>query len=146
MAFDAGNPTTVNESGTAERVYSYTIFDPGDDTVDSVDVSCGSGTLVTTGPNAPTNTDTTGSFACIFDDGPDDTSVSAAATDDDGDTGATATQAVTSTTWRPRSPSSAATTRPSMSRARPSTSTATRSSIRAMTRSTRSISCDSGTR
>jgi hypothetical protein len=94
VTFDAGNATTVDESGSAEHRYEYTIFDPGDDTVDSVDVGCGSGTLVTTGPNAPTNDDDSGSFACIFPDGPTDTAVSAAATDSDGDEGATATQAV----------------------------------------------------
>jgi hypothetical protein len=90
VTFTAG-PATVNESGVTEHQYSYSISDPGDDTVQSVATSCGSGIKVT---NSDTFSNTGGSFKCKFPDGPADTQVSAKATDSDGETGAEATLAV----------------------------------------------------
>ena len=92
VAFTAG-PISVNESGTAEHTYSYSISDPGDDTVQSVSTSCGAnGDKV---PASDTNTNTAGSFKCIFDDGDASSTVSVQATDSDGEAGNTATRAVT---------------------------------------------------
>lgn len=85
--------TTVDES-TAARHYSYTIDDPGQDTVQSVAADCGT---QGTRSNA-TNTDASGSFDCTFLDGrvPAQTStVSVAATDSDGLAGSPETKAVT---------------------------------------------------
>ena len=63
----AGNDVSVNE-GPTEHSYSYTITDPGTDTVSSVHTSCGDdGTKVT---GSDTNTNTAGSFKCVFADGP----------------------------------------------------------------------------
>src|SRR5207247_6477842 len=85
----AGNDLSVNEGST--HTYSYTISDPGLDTVSSVATSCGGNG---TKSNA-SNTNTSGSFDCSFPDGPAGSSVSAQATDSDGDAGNSASQTVT---------------------------------------------------
>jgi hypothetical protein len=88
----AANPLSVNESSTTEHTYSYTISDPGTDTVSSVLTSCGTnGTKVT---GSASNTDTSGSFKCTFDDGNKQSDVSAKATDSDSAAGNEATQSV----------------------------------------------------
>ena len=79
----AGNDLSVNEGST--HTYSYTISDPGADTVSSVATSCGANGVKVAGSD--TNTNTTGSFKCTFADGPDSSVVSASATDSDGATG-----------------------------------------------------------
>ena len=88
----AGNDLSVNE-GSTEHSYSYTISDPGADTVTSVATSCGANGVKVAGSD--TNTNTAGSFKCTFADGPDSSVVSASATDSDGATGNLATQTVT---------------------------------------------------
>jgi hypothetical protein len=92
ITFSAGNDTNVDEGSTA-HTYSYTIFDPGADTVSAVSTSCDppEGEKVA---GSDTNTDTSGSFQCRFPDGPADADLTAAATDSDGETGATAQQNV----------------------------------------------------
>jgi hypothetical protein len=88
-------PTTVDESGTDQRTYSYSISDPGDDAVQSTAVSCGvAGTVVSS-----SNTNDSGTIECIFDDGGPtppgtDTTVTAQAMDSDLDTGQDATRLV----------------------------------------------------
>ncbi len=92
VILSSANDTAVNESGTATHTYNYTISDPGDDTITSVATDCGAyGTKVA---GSDSNTDTSGSFKCIFPDGPAMSTVSASATDSDGDTGAADTQTV----------------------------------------------------
>ena len=82
---------SVNE-GSTEHVYSYSISDPGADTVSAVTTSCGAnGAKVVL---SDTNTGTAGSFKCVFADGPASSTVSASATDSDGDTGNVASQSV----------------------------------------------------
>jgi hypothetical protein len=81
-------PASANEGDT--KHYTYSISDPGVDTVQSVATSCGANG---TKSNA-SNTDTSGSFDCTFPDGPADSTVSAQATDFDNDAGNTATQSV----------------------------------------------------
>jgi hypothetical protein len=104
-----GDARTVNESSTA-RTFDYTISDPGADAVTSAATSCGTGGEKVI--NSDTHTDTTGSFRCVFADGPASPTVSAQATDSDGDAGATDTQSVTvanvapTTTLSPANPSS----------------------------------------
>jgi hypothetical protein len=88
VALSAGNDLAVNE-GAAEHTYSYTISDPGADTVSSVTTSCGANGAKVAGSD--TNTNTSGSFKCTFADGPASSTVSAQATDSDGATGNTAT-------------------------------------------------------
>jgi Ca2+-binding RTX toxin-like protein len=91
VVLSTSNELTVNE-GTALRTYSFTIHDPGTDTVTAVTVNCGSsGTQV----GEATFTDTSGSFACQFTDGPATSVVSVSATDSDNDTGPTNSQTVT---------------------------------------------------
>jgi hypothetical protein len=92
VTFSAANDTSVNE-GAAEHTYSYSISDPGADTVSAVATSCDPphGQKVA---GSDTNTDTSGSFKCTFADGPDDADLTAAATDSDGATGASAHQSV----------------------------------------------------
>jgi len=88
----AANPISVNESSTTEHTYSYSISDPGTDTVSSVLTSCGTnGSKVT---SSDSNTDTSGSFKCKFDDGNKLSDVSAQATDSDTAAGNTDTQSV----------------------------------------------------
>jgi len=93
VSFSAGNATSVNE-GATEHTYSYTISDPGNDTVQSVATSCDppDGQKVA---GSDTNTNTSGSFKCTFPDGLASADLTAAATDSDGATGATAHQSVT---------------------------------------------------
>ena len=88
---DPGNDLSVSE-GSTEHAYSYSISDPGQDTVDSVDTSCGAGGVKVAASD--TNTDTSGSFRCTFPDGPASSVVSVSATDSDGDQGAADTQLV----------------------------------------------------
>src|SRR5205085_2708801 len=67
VALSTGNDLTAAEGST--QTYSFTITDPGQDTVQSVTTSCGTnGTKVA---GSDTNTDTTGSLKCTFPDGPD---------------------------------------------------------------------------
>ena len=92
-AFSVANvaPSVTFTDGTASlndgrsATYSYSISDPGQDTIASVDVSCGSGQS-----SNESHTDTSGSFDCSFPT-VGATSVSAAATDSDDDSGAPAT-------------------------------------------------------
>ena len=92
VAFTAGS-TSVNESSAAVS-YSYSISDPGNDTVQSVSVDCGS---LGTSSNA-SHSNTSGSFDCTFPDGPvpaGTSTVSVQATDSDGGAGNTANRPVT---------------------------------------------------
>jgi len=90
VTLSSSNPTSVDESH-ADRTFSYTISDPGQDTVQSVATSCG-GNGQKTGES---NTDSSGSFTCVFAHGPASSTVSVQATDSDGDAGNTDTQSVT---------------------------------------------------
>ncbi len=92
VSLAAGNPLSVNE-GPTQQTYSYTISDPGADTVSAVTTSCGANGVKVAGSD--TNTNTTGSFKCTFADGPNTSVVSATATDSDNAAGNLATQAVT---------------------------------------------------
>ena len=86
-------PTSVDESSSVEHEYTYTIFDPGQDT-QTVAETCGTGGVVT----AQSNTSTSGSFKCVFDDGlipAATTTVSVQATDSDLTAGPIATRIVT---------------------------------------------------
>jgi hypothetical protein len=94
VTFAADNPTSVDES-QAERTFRYAIADPGQDTVASVETSCGTGGQKVDGSD--TNADSGGSFRCVFVNGPASPAVTAKATDSDGDAGATATQDVSVT-------------------------------------------------
>jgi len=89
VTFAAGLTTQADEGST--HTYTYSVADPGADTVTSVAVSCGSGGTVS---NA-TNTNTGGSFQCTFPEGPASTTVSAQATDSDNEAGNTAEIGVT---------------------------------------------------
>jgi hypothetical protein len=91
LHLSAANDLSVGEGST--HTYSYTISDPGTDTVSSVSTDCGAHATKVTGSD--THTDTTGSFQCSFADGPDSSVVSAGATDSDGATGNLDTQSVT---------------------------------------------------
>lgn len=98
VAFTDG-PIQVDESSTAERVYMFSITDPDDDTwtFAAGSPSCGAdGDLVTAGANAPSidQDAQTGSFACIFDDGPASSTVSVQVSDGTVDSN-TATRDVT---------------------------------------------------
>jgi len=88
-----GGPTEVDENTVTGHTYTYSISDPGDDTIDSVVTSCGTGGTKVVGSD--TNDDTSGSFKCIFPDGPASPTVTASATDSDGATGNTAMLGVT---------------------------------------------------
>src|SRR5205085_241952 len=81
-------PASANEGQT--KTYTYSISDPGQDTITSVATSCGANG---TKSNA-SNTNTSGTFDCTFPDGPASSTVSAQGTDSDGDTGNTASQLV----------------------------------------------------
>jgi PKD domain len=85
LTLDTGNATTVDEGST--HTYSYTVSDPGDDTIDHVTTSCGTG--------GQKVSDSAGSFDCKFADGPASPHVSAYATDSDSAAGAPDSQAVT---------------------------------------------------
>src|SRR5207247_99293 len=91
VTLSAGNDLSVAEGST--HSYSYTISDPGQDTVASVSTSCSGTGSKASGSDSFTNT--SGSFQCAFADGPNSSTVSAAATDSDGATGAADTQSVT---------------------------------------------------
>ena len=82
-------PASANEGQT--KTYTYSISDPGQDTVQSVATNCGaSGTK----SNA-SNTNTSGTFDCAFPDGDASSNVSVQPTDSDGEAGNTAMQPVT---------------------------------------------------
>jgi hypothetical protein len=99
--FSTLNATTVAE-GATERTYGYAVNDPGGDTITGVVTACGSGGSKVAGSDVtPTTPGGTGSFRCVFDDGPANPQVSATATDSDGATGATAMQGVTVTNEPP---------------------------------------------
>jgi PKD domain len=89
--------TSVNENGSSTHHYTYSISDPGTlDSVSNVAVSCGTENDATLS-NAQ-NTNSGGSFDCLFPDGEVPaaaSTVSAQATDDDGSTGNNATLGVT---------------------------------------------------
>jgi uncharacterized repeat protein (TIGR01451 family) len=85
---DPANDRLVDE-GPAQHTYRFTVTDPGQDTVQSIDASCGTGGALVAG------SETASSFRCVFPDGPATTTVSVAATDSDGDTGPANTQVVT---------------------------------------------------
>lgn len=87
-----GGPTSVNED-VAEHAYSYSISDPGADTVNSVSTSCGIGGTKVGGSDA--NTNSGGSFRCQFLDGPATPTVTANATDSNNGAGANGTRGVT---------------------------------------------------
>ena len=66
----AGGDAVSVDEGQAPRTFSFTVTDPGDDTVASVVVSCGTaGTLVA-------GSQTASSFRCVFPDGPASSTVS----------------------------------------------------------------------
>jgi hypothetical protein len=88
VAFTAA-PDSANEGQT--KHYTYSISDPGVDTVESVATSCGANGTTS---NA-TNTNTSGSFDCTFPDGDASSTVTVQATDSDHDAGNTASQPVT---------------------------------------------------
>jgi hypothetical protein len=88
VTLSANDDLSVNEGST--HTYSYSISDPGQDTVTAVQASCGDHGV----KSSASNTDTSGSFDCRFPDGPDSSTVSASATDSDGATGAAAQQIV----------------------------------------------------
>jgi hypothetical protein len=84
-------PTPVGEDKNASRTYSFSVSDPGDDTVQSVSTSCGDNGVKVL--NSDAFNSGTYSFQCIFDDGGStkpNSIVSARATDSDGATGAAA--------------------------------------------------------
>ena len=85
---DAGNVRNVDE-GPAAYTYRFSVSDPGQDTVQSIDASCGDGGELVAGSV------TAASFQCTFPDGPASPAVSVRATDSDGDTGPADTQTVT---------------------------------------------------
>jgi thrombospondin type 3 repeat protein len=90
---DLTGATTVDESSTATHTYTYSINEPGDDTVTATP-SCGTGNIV----SDATNSKTGGSFKCTFPDGhnpAEESTVSVYATDDDDAQGNTATLEVT---------------------------------------------------
>jgi hypothetical protein len=91
VTLSLANTLSVNEGTT--HTYTFSISDPGADTVSAVTVDCGAnGTLVA---GSTTFNNSSGSFDCIFPDGPASSVVSASATDSDGDTGAADIQTVT---------------------------------------------------
>jgi Thrombospondin type 3 repeat len=71
---------TASESGVTEHTYSYTLSDPGTDTI-TAHPSCGTGGTLVAGSDS--NTNAGGSFKCKFLDGPAAPTVSVYATDDD---------------------------------------------------------------
>jgi subtilisin family serine protease len=70
---------TVNESGTEEHTYVFSIFDPGDDVVTGTATNCGIGGVPV--PLSQTFSNTSLSFKCTFPDGPADPILQAAASD-----------------------------------------------------------------
>ncbi len=93
------NDASVNESGQTAHTYEYAISDPGDDTIGSVDTSCGANGQKVEGSDA--NTDNSGSFRCVFRDGPNTSAVSASATDSDGAAGVPDTREIAITNVAP---------------------------------------------
>ena len=94
VTFTSGD-ATVNESDVTLHTYTFTVSDPGDDTVIGNGTTCGVGG-VQVGPTTPVlpppvPMGTTFSFDCRFDDGPKDPDVQANATDSDSATGSFAT-------------------------------------------------------
>ena len=89
---------TVNE-GAAEHTYSYTITDPGDDTVSSSRPAAAPTASRSAGSD-PTAT-SRGSFNCTFPDGPASSTVTVQATDLDNAAGNTASRPVTVANVKP---------------------------------------------
>src|SRR5439155_747634 len=80
VTLSSTNDLSVNEGSS--HTYSYTISDPGQDTVQSVTTSCGAnGTKVAF---SDANTNSSGGFGCTFPDGPATTNVAIKVTDSDG--------------------------------------------------------------
>jgi hypothetical protein len=77
VTLSSSNDTTVDEGGSA--TFDYSISDTELDGIASVATSCGPGGVKVSGSD--TFDDDSGSFACLFPDGPDNSTVSAAATD-----------------------------------------------------------------
>ncbi len=99
VVLDAANDLTADEGSTL--AYAFSISDPGTDTVTTVTVSCGpNGSQV----GIASFSDTAGSFACTFADGPNSSTISASATDSDGATGAAHTQLVAIANVAPTTP------------------------------------------
>jgi len=65
-------PTPVDESGTAQRTYSFSFTDPDADTWSFVSgyPTCGAGGSLVTGSASIDQVNKSGEFKCIFDDGP----------------------------------------------------------------------------
>src|SRR5206468_143804 len=89
VAFTAGS-TTVDEGVTA-HTYSYSISDPGVDTVSSVAVSCGPRGALTI---SPTDALASSCFQCQFLGGPASPAVTVQAADSYTDAGSAATRPV----------------------------------------------------
>src|SRR6266516_4911050 len=78
VALTNANSLSVNEGST--QPYSYSIRAPDGDTIASVNTSCGTnGSKV---PSSDSFNNTSGSFQCSFDDGPNSTTVSAQVNDE----------------------------------------------------------------
>ncbi|HEV7807508.1 MAG TPA: hypothetical protein VGO80_16935 [Solirubrobacteraceae bacterium] len=75
------------------RTYAYAIEDPGNDTIDRVETSCGDGGRRVEGSES--DGAIAGSFECRFPDGPAGPAVSVVVTDSDGEAGAQDVQSVT---------------------------------------------------
>src|SRR5206468_2054318 len=90
VTLSASNDLSVDEGST--HTYSFAISDPGQDSVQSVAVDCGTNGVQV---GSATHSDSSGSFDCRFPDGPSSSTVSASATDSDSAAGNTDTQGVT---------------------------------------------------
>jgi VCBS repeat-containing protein len=78
-------PNEVDESATAERLYTFTVSDPGpDDDGAVIDKSCGLKGQIADGSYSYDPQTGEGSFRCIFPDGDATSEVSVKATDKDG--------------------------------------------------------------
>jgi hypothetical protein len=92
VTFDITNDYDVNEGATGV-VYTFTIHDPGVDTVIGIGTSCGVGGFPV--PGSDSWLGNSGTFACDFPDGPATPVLLASATDSDNATGDFTNQAVT---------------------------------------------------
>jgi hypothetical protein len=78
-------PALVDESATAERLYEFTVTDPGPgDEGAQIQRSCGDNGQEVTGSYQYDPQSSQGSFRCLFPDGQTTSSVRVSATDDDG--------------------------------------------------------------
>jgi hypothetical protein len=87
----AGRNDRQVEEGQS-RTYAYSIEEPGNDTIDAVETSCGQGAHKL--QDAQSHSEIGGSFECQFPDGPADPAVTVSVTDSDGEGGAADLQAV----------------------------------------------------